>query len=171
MKKLNLGCGKDILDGYVNADQLKLDGVDVVHDFDQFPWPFEDNSFDEVYSSHFLEHVENLPEVMKEIHRICKSKVKINIRVPHFSCGVSYRDPTHKTLFSYFMFDYFTEDSFYGLAQFRIVKRKLNFTRLAFPWLNYIVNPLVNLSPLLYERFFCWMLPVAEVIAELEVKK
>ena len=49
--------------------------------------------------------------------------------------------------------------------------RKLNFTRQAFTFLNYIFNPIINLSPLLYERFFCWILPCAEVIAELEVKK
>ena len=29
-KKLNLGCGKLIMKGYVNLDFLKLDGVDVV---------------------------------------------------------------------------------------------------------------------------------------------
>ena len=29
----------------------------------------------------------------------------------------------------------------------------------------------INLSPALYERFFCWILPCAEVIVELEVVK
>ena len=91
--------------------------------------------------------------------------------MPHFSCGVSYRDPTHRRLFSYFTFDYFTDECFYDLPKFKIIKRQLNFTRLSFTFLNYFFNPLINLNPALYERFGCWILPCAEVIFELEVVK
>ena len=176
MKKLNFGCGNDIKksnenEKWVNIDVLKLPGVNVVHNLNKFPYPFKDNEFDEVYTSHVLEHLNDLVKVMKELKRICKSEARIIIRVPHFSCGVSYRDPTHKRLFSYFTFEYFTEDCFYGLPKFKIVKRKLNFTRLAFPSLNYIFNPLININPALYERFFCWVLPCAECLFELEVVK
>jgi hypothetical protein len=108
---------------------------------------------------------------MKEMQRICKPGARIKIRAPHFSCGVSYRDPTHKRLFSYFTFDYFTDECFYAPVKFKIISRKLNFTRRAFTFLNYIMNPIINISPLFYERFFCWIFPCAEVIAELEVIK
>lgn len=168
IKKLNFGCGEEILKGYTNMDILKLKGVDVVHNFNKFPYPFKDNTFDEVYTSHVLEHLEDLTKVMAELKRICKPKAKIKIRVPHFSCGVSYRDPTHKRLFSYFTFDYFTDECFYNLPKFKIARRKLNFTRLAFTFLNPIFNPVINLNPALYERFLCWILPCAEVILELE---
>ena len=170
-KKLNFGCGEEIMKGHVNMDVLKLPGVEVVQDFNKFPYPFKDNEFEEVYTSHVLEHLEDLTKVMRELKRICKKGAKIKIRVPHFSSGVSYRDPTHKRLFSYFTFEYFTEECFYDLPKFKIVKRKLNFTRLAFTSLNKIFNPIINLSPALYERFWCWMLPCAEVLIELEVKK
>ncbi|MBI2672928.1 methyltransferase domain-containing protein, partial [Candidatus Woesearchaeota archaeon] len=172
MTKLNLGCGQDIKEskeGWVNADKLKLKGVDVCFDFNKTPWPFTGNMFEEIYTSHVLEHLDNLPEAMKEIHRICKPNAKITIRVPHFSCGVSYWDPTHKRTFSYFTFDYFREGWFYDLPKFRVVKRKINFTRQKFTFLNYILNPIINLSPLLYERFFCWILPSSECLFELEV--
>src|SRR3989344_8665689 len=169
--KLNLGCGKEILSGYVNVDKLRLSGVDIVHNLDNFPYPFKDNSVDEIFVSHFLEHVQDLPRVMEEFGRICKNGAVIKIRVPHFSCGVTYRDPTHKRLFSYFTFDYFTDECFYDLPKFKIIKRQLNFTRLSFTFLNSIINPFINLSPALYERFFCWILPCAEVIIELEVVK
>jgi ubiquinone/menaquinone biosynthesis C-methylase UbiE len=171
MKKLNFGCGLDIKEGYVNLDSLKLKGVDKVHNFNKFPYPFKDNEFDEVYCSHILEHLDDLIKVMAELRRICKPGAKIIIRVPHFSCGVSYRDPTHKRLFSYFTFQYFTDYCFYDLPKFKIIKRKLNFTRLAFPQLNYIFNPIINLNPEIYERFFCWILPCAECLVELEVEK
>jgi SAM-dependent methyltransferase len=170
MKKLNLGCGADIRKGYVNLDFVNQPGVDVVYDMNKFPWPFKDNEFDEVYCSHVLEHVDNLEKVMKEIKRICRNSARIIIRTPHFSCGVSYRDPTHKRMFSYFTFDYF-EDEEYGLPKFKIGKRKLNFTRKSFTFLNYIFNPIINLNPEIYERFFCWILPCSEVLFDLGVVK
>ena len=169
--KLNIGCGPDIRAGYVNMDAVPLPGVDVRHDLNCLPWPFADDTFDEVYASHVLEHVADLTQTMAEIRRICRPGARIQIRVPHFSCGVSHRDPTHRRLFSYFTFDYFTDACFYGLPAFKIVQRRLNYTRLAMTFLNPILNPLLNLSPELYERLFCWMLPTAEVICELEVAK
>lgn len=171
MKKLNMGCGKDIREGYINLDSVKLPGIDVIHDLNKLPYPFKDNEFDEVYCFHILEHLDDLVKVMKELKRICKNNAKIIIRVPHFSCGVSYRDPTHKRLFSYFTFDYFTDECHYGLPKFKIRKRKLNFTRLSFTSLNYIFNPIININPAIYERFFCWLIPCAECIFELEIIK
>jgi len=170
VKKLNLGCWKDIKKDYINLDILKNPGVDVVWDIDKLPWPFKKEEFEEVYASHVLEHVENLTNVMKEIKRICKNKAKLVIRVPHFSCGVSYRDPTHKKLFSYFTFDYFKKGD-YNLPVFNIISKKLNFTRENFTFLNYLINPIININPAIYERFFCWVLPCAEVILVLEIKK
>jgi SAM-dependent methyltransferase len=171
MKKLNLGAGTNIRKDCVNLDSVKLPGINKVHDLDKFPWPFKSNEFDEIYCSHILEHVSDLTKTMKEMQRICKPGARIKIRAPHFSCGVSYRDPTHKRLFSYFTFDYFTDECFYAPVKFKIISRKLNFTRRAFTFLNYIMNPIINISPLFYERFFCWIFPCAEVIAELEVIK
>lgn len=171
MRKLNFGCGTDIKEGYVNVDIVKLPGVDIAYNFNEFPYPFKDNWFDKIYTSHVLEHLDDLPKVMKELKRISKKGAKIVIRVPHFSCGVSYRDPTHKRLFSYFTFDYFTEECFYGLPKFKIIRRKLNFTRWAFPFLNKVFNPIININPAIYERFFCWILPCSECLFQLEVIK
>ncbi len=171
MKKLNMGCGLDIKKDYINLDSIGLKGVDIVHDLNKFSYPFKDNEFDEVYTSHVLEHLEDLTKVMKELKRICKKGAKIIIRVPHFSCGVSYRDPTHKRLFSYFTFNYFTDKCFYNLPKFKIINRKLNFTRWTFPFLNKVFNPIININPEIYERFFCWILPCSEVLFKLEVMK
>lgn len=170
MKKLNLGCGRDIKKGYVNLDFCRLKGVDCVHDINKFPWPFKNNEFDEVYASHILEHVDDLTKVMKELKRICRKDARIFIRAPHFSCGVSYRDPTHKRLFSYFTFDYFESEE-YGLPKFLVESRKLNFTRFAFVFLNVLFNPIINFRPDIYERFFCWIFPTSEVLFELRVVK
>jgi ubiquinone/menaquinone biosynthesis C-methylase UbiE len=45
----------------------------MVYDFDIFPYPFEDNTFDEIFSAHFLEHVTDLGKVMEELTRIGKN--------------------------------------------------------------------------------------------------
>ena len=172
--KLNLGAGQEILAGWVNQDGLKLPGIDAVFDLNKFPYPLDDNTFDEVYASHVLEHVVDLPKVLAELKRICKPGAIIKVRGPHFSCGVSWRDPDHKRLFSIFTFDYFSDYSFYAPVKFKIKSRKFNFTRTQFTFLNPILNPILNSQKsmqAIYERFFCWLLPAAEVIVELEVLK
>ena len=75
VKKLNIGCGKDIKKDYINLDKAKAPGVDVIHDIDQYPWPFEDNYFDEVYGRDVIEHVKDLFKAMMEIKRICKDEI------------------------------------------------------------------------------------------------
>jgi SAM-dependent methyltransferase len=80
--KLNLGCGDKKKDGYVNVDVVG--SPDVAWDLACFPWPFEDNSADEVYSEHFLEHVIDYDKTILEMHRILKPNGKLHFRVPHF---------------------------------------------------------------------------------------
>ena len=59
--KLDLGCGPHKEDGYVGVDITQVGTkADIQHDLLQFPWPFEDSSVDELFSSHFFEHVPNL---------------------------------------------------------------------------------------------------------------
>jgi len=82
MMKLNLGCGEKKMVGYVNVD---LCGTpDVTCDLSLFPWQWADNSVDEVYSSHFLEHVQDFQLTILEIHRILKPGGGIHFHVPHF---------------------------------------------------------------------------------------
>ena len=54
--KLDLGCGQSPKEGYEGVD---LYGSEAKHHVDlfKFPWPFSDESVDEVHCSHFLEHV------------------------------------------------------------------------------------------------------------------
>ena len=46
--KLNIGAGHDIYDGWINHDIAALPGIDVVHDLNLTPWPWNDESMDEV---------------------------------------------------------------------------------------------------------------------------
>ena len=55
--RLNLGCGFNKRDGYVNVDIGDHCAPDVVHDLEKAPWPWDDSSIDEIYMSHVLEHL------------------------------------------------------------------------------------------------------------------
>jgi len=84
MKKLNLGCGSRPIKGYVNIDKFNLKGIDVVHDLNKFPYPFKDNTFDEIISEGCIEELDDFIKVMEELHRISKNKAKIRIHTPAF---------------------------------------------------------------------------------------
>ena len=97
--KLNLGCGQNRLEGYVNADREAAVKPDVVMDLESFPWPFEDGSVDEVVAFHVLEHVGRDPQVfiriMQELYRVCRGGAQLFIAVPHPRHDNFFDDPTH----------------------------------------------------------------------------
>jgi SAM-dependent methyltransferase len=174
VSKLNLGCGRDFRPGYVNLDLARIRGVDVVADLEK-PLPFQDGTFDEVFTSHVLEHVSDLISLLGELQRICKPGAVIRIWVPHLSFFGAYTDPTHKRFFGYHSFDYFTEGgvyNFYSHLRFRLRRRQIRFF-----WIknekreipSRVLTYLINLFPLFYERFCCWMLPANEIYFELEI--
>ncbi len=53
-------------------------------DFERGILPFEDDSVDEVSSSHCLEHITNLRGILREIVRVCRTGAPVEIRVPHW---------------------------------------------------------------------------------------
>ena len=97
--KLNLGCGSKILPGWTNLDKFETYKPDIVHDLEVFPYPFKDNSVDEIILSHVLEHLGQVPDVfnkiIKEFYRICKNDALLHISVPHPRHDDFISDPTH----------------------------------------------------------------------------
>jgi predicted SAM-dependent methyltransferase len=56
---LNIGCGTNKVAGAIGLDVNPRPAADVIHDLDDLPYPFADNSFDEVIGRHVIEHVAN----------------------------------------------------------------------------------------------------------------
>lgn len=55
--KLDIGCGANKQEGFIGMDIRQLDGVDIVHNIEQYPWPFPDESVSLSVASHVLEHI------------------------------------------------------------------------------------------------------------------
>lgn len=96
--KLDLGCGRVKKQGYLGVDVLKFDGVDVVLDIGKEPWPWEDNSVEDVYCSHVVEHLEAQERIhfVNELYRVLKSGKKAWIQTPHWASARAFGDLTHK---------------------------------------------------------------------------
>jgi len=173
--KLHLGCGNDLRKGYVNCDISKEVNPDKIIDLEK-KLPFKDNSVDEILANHVFEHVENFVPLMHEIFRVCKKNAKIEIRVPFYSSWGQYNDPTHVRFFSPFTFNYFREGNYShevggNADMFKIKKVKLNYGVGSSSKLNFLFNPIINISHRFYCRFFSWIFPCSEIYYELRVLK
>ena len=96
--KLNLGCGYNQLEGYINVDQDPRCKPDVVADLEK-TLPFEDSSVDEITLTHVLEHLgqdtKTYLNIWKEFYRVLKDQGVIKIVVPHHLHENFHHDPTH----------------------------------------------------------------------------
>ena len=80
---LHIGCGGVILpEPFENLDTRPLEGV--AHQSEAYPLPFDDNTFDLVYSSHVLEHFKRAETqlVINEWVRVLKPGGTIRLSVP-----------------------------------------------------------------------------------------
>jgi len=149
---MNMGSGPDQRPGYLNVDRLPLSGVDVVCDFSHRPFPFKDNSFDEVYMSHILEHLPDTMATMEEVHRIAKPSATVIVKVPHYKHSNAYKDPTHVRFFTEETFDYFGKDprSYYTAARFDVERIEKEYD---YHIRKYVARPFPRLLPWV-EKFF-----------------
>jgi len=83
----------------IGVDIVKCDeGVDIVHNLTEFPYPFEDNSVDAIHASHFVEHLDGTERMkfMDECYRILKPGGKMRLIHPYYKSVRAVQDPTHK---------------------------------------------------------------------------
>lgn len=151
--RLNLGCGRAQLpttrdnpftihliqlpdsaftaEDWVNIDAAKIDGIDEVVNLFEYPWPWADNSADEIWCSHLIEHIPHLamlaftPErpyketlanmarldgwyaFFHEVHRVLKPGGIFHAITPHGQSVSGMTDPTHTRYILPGTFSYF----------------------------------------------------------------
>lgn len=150
-RKLDIGAGAKSQeeDGWETLDISPAYHPDFQHDITRFPWPFEDDTFEELACWHVLEHLPPVTmaidwdrqtvdyintriAVMNEMHRILKPGGMVNIEVPIFPYWQAMADPTHVAFFVPQTFWYFTKEEhdmhrrLYGIKRWRMEKGKRN---------------------------------------------
>jgi methyltransferase family protein len=95
--KLDLGCGTKKQPGFLGVDARAFPGVDVVADL-RAPWPWPDAGVEEVFSSHFLEHLTGPERIhfVNELYRVLRVGGKATLVVPSWSSARAYGDLTHQ---------------------------------------------------------------------------
>lgn len=106
--KLDIACGKNKKPGFTGVDIWE--GADIVADLEKFPWPFEDDSVDEIFCSHYIEHTPDLISFVNELYRILKVGGTVEIIAPYYSSIRAWMDPTHLRAISENTFLYFNKD-------------------------------------------------------------
>ena len=127
---LNLGCGSRPMESAVNHDKIKHSNwVDIAHDLNIYPWPFQNCEFETIYMIDVLEHLVDVVKSLEECHRILRHGGLLHLEVPFAGDLRGFRDPTHIHWFTEGSFDYFIHGSYweehYGFySKMRWVKKE-----------------------------------------------
>ena len=183
--KLDLGAGNRKQAGFTTVDNNPLTNPDFIVDLNQFPYPFKDNSVDEINACHILEHLNDPFTIMKELHRILKLNGKLRIQVPHFSRGMTHSQ--HKCSFDVSFPLYFNKDyhgGYFGV-DFELKNMHLDWmcmwdlksyavSKKVFPILklfNRFISWLANLNPYFCSRIWCYWVGGFEQLEFIFIKK
>lgn len=107
--RLDVACGSNKTPGFFGVDIAGND-VDVTWDLEKFPWPFPDNSVDEIVCNHYIEHTKDLIAFMNELYRIMVPGGTAIIRAPYYNSMRAWQDPTHVRAISEATFLYYNQD-------------------------------------------------------------
>lgn len=145
--RLDLGCGQNPAPGFEGVD-LNAPGAKHKVDLFKFPWPWADESVDELHASHFVEHIpardvdlddiafpsggkviENnfvgqdmLFAFFDECYRILKPGGTMKVVVPALQSVRAFQDPTHRRFIPAELFMYLNADwrKSAGLDHYRV---------------------------------------------------
>jgi len=176
---LELGCGATKRDASaIGVDALDLPGVDIVGDVFDVLSCFPQARVDAIATHHFVEHLDDLPRLMREMARVTKPGGEVTIVVPHFSNPYFYSDYTHRRHFGLYTFCYLARSSLfrrtvptYGIEPaFDLTGVRLVFKSTRPFYVRHALKRalgwLFNASTWLqefYEENLCWLAPCYEV--------
>ena len=109
--KINIGCGNNYEEGWMNTEIVRSCKADAYFDAgdQKKDWPFADDTFEEMKACHVFEHLPDYDARMhflSEAHRVCKKGAKIFLAMPYSSSGGAYNDLQHIRPFGAASFDY-----------------------------------------------------------------
>ncbi|MDP3880947.1 MAG: methyltransferase domain-containing protein [bacterium] len=119
IRKLNIGSSTDKRPGFLNIDIDESAKPDIVRDIER-GLPFDDNSVDEIFCSHTLEHIQDLLFVLREFYRVLKNGAKLTIVVPLMDPS----DMTHVRFFNKHTFRTMTGEEYWSSPYYFVGKYK-----------------------------------------------
>lgn len=167
---LDIGCGRAKWAGAIGLDHSTETDADVVHDLNVFPYPFDDDSFDQIRCQDVIEHVDHPLRLFEEIHRIGRPGARVHLRTPHFSSVLAYSDPTHQRALSAMGVRSLAEPRFahYTAARFTVVSIHIDMWA---PYRLLGIEHLANRFEQAYEKYLAFTFTAMNVRAEFEVDK
>ncbi len=166
--KLDIGCGDYPIEWFLGVDKRNIKNATYIVNLDKEKLPFKDESVDEIYSSHFLEHVQDVETVFLEFIRVLKVWSTMKIKVPFYSSPVAF-DSSHKAFFNPYALNFFVE----GRCTFELAPTYLHYTSEPYIRFNYFRNwkdiifkPFeffANHFTKLYIFFFAFIIPAHEI--------
>ena len=175
MKILDVGCGINKYPGAIGVDRNLASRADIICDLDRFPYPFKDNSFDELRAVHVIEHVSDVVRSMEEFHRLVRAGGRIHIVTPHYTDFSSFCDPTHRWHLNTFSFRYFGEDhggfGYYTGARMREISTRVKLLALwRYTGFEFLVNGSRRFRRF-WEHYLCFVVRGKVMEFEFEVTK
>lgn len=178
--EIELGCANSkIKSTSIGIDLLDFADVDIVGDVYQILDTFPDSCVDKIIAYHFVEHVNNVELLLTSLNRVLKPNGIIEFVVPHFSNPFYYSDPTHKSFFGLYTFQYFfNSDSIFNrkvpnynsLLEMKVKSVDLIFKSYRPNYIRHFIKKifqkLFNLSiwtKEFYEENFCYLIPCYEI--------
>ncbi len=109
--RLNVGCGRYGIPGWVNLDKFGYQRPAIVADLER-DLPFADNTFAVILASHVLEHVGDVVTVVAELNRVLKPGGRLLIAVPYGWSDSGAANPFHRVRFTEHTFTHFLESTY-----------------------------------------------------------
>jgi hypothetical protein len=94
--RINVGCGHEIVPGFINLDVRPVPGHDLRADVLRLP--FASGSVVEARAGSLLEHFADPCEPLAELHRVLMDPGRLIVRVPALGTNAAHLDPTHRFL-------------------------------------------------------------------------
>lgn len=176
---LELGCGPTKVNpDAVGVDLIDYPGVDVRGDALEVMCDLPDGSVSSIYSAHFLEHVDDVEELLREAARVLEPGGEFRAVIPHFSNPAFYSDPTHRTFFGLYTFAYWvratpftrTVPQYDEPLPFTLVSARHVFKSSRPFYIRHAIKKVlsgwVNLgrwTQEFYEEHLCWLMPCYEI--------
>ena len=174
-RTLDVGCGINKYPGSIGIDRNPDSRADVLCDLDHMPYPFADNSFDQLRAIHVIEHLSDVIRSMEEFHRLVRPGGRVRIETPHYTDFSSFCDPTHRWHLNSFSLRYFGEDNagygYYSSVRFDEISVRVKLLAL-WRWLGFELA--VNAWPRFrrfWEYYLCYVVRGKVIEWRLRVRK